>query len=91
MTRTGSGLPVSTGLTTYWQNASSQSATSADNYSFGEFTSLTDDVSYIQTKNYFEVRFIPTWLENEFMSIDFDYSFDDFGIKNETEDELTID
>ena len=60
-------------------------------YSFGEFTSLTDDVSYMQTKNYFEVRFIPTWLEKEFMSIDFDYSFDDFGIKNATEDELTID
>ena len=44
-----------------------------------------------QTRNYFEVKFIPTWLEREFMSIDFDYSFDNFGIRNATEDELTID
>ena len=48
-------------------------------------------MGYRQTRNYFEVKFIPTWLEKEFMSIDFDYSFDNFGIRNATEDELTID
>ena len=49
------------------------------------------DVDDRQTRNYFEVRYIPTWLEKEFLSIDFDYSFDNFGIRNATEDELTID
>ena len=71
---------------TYWQSATSSAA---PNYSFSEFASLTDDISYMQTRNYFEVRFIPTWLESEFMDID--YSFDNFGIRNATEDELTID
>ena len=47
-------------------------------------------MSYRQTRNYFEVRFTPTWLEKDFMAIDFDYSFDNFGIRNATEDELTI-
>ena len=73
---------------TYWQNVTSPAAPS---YKFSEFTTLTDDISHMQTRNYFEVKFIPTWLEKEFMSIDFDYSFDDFGIRNATEDELTID
>lgn len=73
---------------TYWQNATS---TDIPNYSFSEFASLTDDISHRQTRNYFEVRFIPTWLESEFMDIDFDYSFEKFGIRNATEDELTID
>ncbi len=79
-TYTNSGL-------TYWQNGSSE----AQSYSFSEFASLTDDISYRQTRNYFEVKFIPTWLESEFMDIDFDYSFEKFGIRNATEDELTID
>ena len=83
LTRSGSGL-----TTTYWQEATSTAPT---NYSFGEFDSTSNDVSYRLTKNYFEVRFVPTWLESEFLSIDFDYSFDNFGIKNATEDELTID
>ena len=73
---------------TYWQNVTSPAAPS---YKFSEFTTLTDDISHMQTRNYFEVKFIPTWLEPEFMSIDFDYSFDDFGIRNATADELTID
>ena len=78
-TRSGSGL------TTYWQDATS--AAQSD-YSFSEFD---NDMSYRLTRNYFEVRFIPSWLEKEFLSIDFDYSFDDFGIRNANEDELTID
>ena len=73
---------------TYWQNATSSAAS---DYSFSEFNNTANDMSYRQTRNYFEVKFIPTWLEKEFMSIDFDYSFDNFGIKNATEDELTID
>ncbi len=73
---------------TYWQNATS---TDIPNYSFSEFATLTDDISHRQTRNYFEVRFIPTWLESEFMDIEFDYSFEKFGIRNATEDELTID
>ncbi|MBR4904628.1 MAG: hypothetical protein IKZ53_08145, partial [Selenomonadaceae bacterium] len=80
-TRNGSGV-------TYWQNATS---TAAPSYSFDNFASVADDMGYRLGKNYFEVRFVPTWLEKEFMSIDFDYSFDNFGIKNATEDELTID
>ena len=83
LTRGGSNL-----TTTYWQAATSTAPT---NYSFGEFDSTTNDVSYMLTRNYFEVRFVPTWLEREFMDIDFDYSFDNFGIQNATEDELTID
>ncbi len=46
------------------------------------------DIDDRQTRNYFEVRYIPTWLDSEFMDID--YSFDNFGIKNATEDELNI-
>ena len=95
LTRTGStgltgltGLTGSTALTTYWQEATS--ATAAD-YSFNEFDSTANDISYRLTRNYFEVRFIPTWLEEEFMDIDFDYSFDNFGMRNATEDEITID
>ena len=95
LTRTGStgltgltGLTGSTALTTYWQDANS--ATAAD-YSFNEFDSTANDISYRLTRNYFEVRFIPTWLEEEFMNIDFDYRLDDFGIRNANEDELTID
>ncbi|MBR0060894.1 MAG: DUF4097 family beta strand repeat protein [Selenomonadaceae bacterium] len=83
LTRGGSGL-----TTTYWQAATSTAPT---NYSFGEFDSTTNDVSYMLTRNYFKVRFVPTWLEKEFMDIDFDYSFENFGIQNATEDELTID
>ena len=45
-------------------------------------------MSYRLTRNYFEVRFVPTWLDEEFLDIDFDYNF---GIRNATEDELTID
>ena len=83
LTRSGSGL-----TTTYWQATTS---TAPADYSFGEFDSTSNDVSYMLTRNYFEVRFVPTWLENEFMDIDFDFSFDNFVIKNATEDELTID
>ena len=75
---------ASTALTTYWQTATS--ATEAD-YSFSEFES-DNDMSYRLTRNYFEVRFVPTWLDEEFLDIDFDYNF---GIRNATEDELTID
>ena len=74
--------PNYSGLT-YWQSTTS---TAEPNYSFDNFT-LDDRL----TKNYFEVRFVPTWLEKEFLSIDFDYSFDNFGIRNATEDELIID
>ncbi len=78
---------------TYWQNATSTDGniSAVPDYSFREFATLTDDISHRQTRNYFEVKFIPTWLEREFMSIDFDYSFENFGIRNATEDELTID
>ena len=80
-TRNGSGV-------TYWQSATS---TAAPSYSFDNFASVADDMGYRLGKNYFEIKFVPTWLEREFMSIDFDYSFENFGIKNATEDELTID
>ncbi|MBR4152562.1 MAG: hypothetical protein IKT98_06335 [Selenomonadaceae bacterium] len=80
-TRNGSGI-------TYWQSATSDTVPS---YSFDNFTGVADDMGYRLGKNYFEVKFVPSWLEKEFMSIDFDYSFDNFGIKNATEDELTID
>ena len=73
---------------TYWQSTTS---TAAPDYSFREFNNTANDMSYRQTRNYFEVKFIPTWLEREYMRIDFDYSFDNFGIKNATADELTID
>ena len=73
---------------TYWQSATSSAV---PDYSFSEFNNTANDISYRQTRNYFEVKFIPTWLEKEFMSIDSDYSFDNFGIRNATEDELTID
>ena len=82
------GSTFTPNIATYWQSADSAAAPS---YDFGSFTSLTDDMSYRLTRNYFEVRFIPTWLEKEFMAIDFDYSFDNFGIRNATADELTID
>ena len=82
------GSTFTPNIATYWQSADSANV---PNYDFGEFTSLTDDVSHRLTRNYFEVRFIPTWLEKEFMAIDFDYSFDNFGIRNATADELTID
>ena len=77
---------------TYWQSANSTEGniSAVGDYSFSEFESA-NDMSYRQTRNYFEVKFIPTWLEREFMSIDFDYSFENFGIRNATEDELTID
>ena len=60
----------------------------SDDYSFNEFDSVADIVSYRLARNYFELRFIPTWLDDEFMSIDFE---DFFGMRNATEDELTID
>ena len=84
----GSSTFTNNGLT-YWQSATSTTVPSL----LTSPVSLLpyDDISYRQTRNYFEVKFIPTWLEKEFLSIDFDYSFDNFGIKNATEDELTID
>ena len=75
---------------TYWQNAQNATSTAAPDYSFSEFES-SNDMSHRQTRNYFEVKFVPSWIEKEFMSIDFDYSLDNFGIKNANEDELTID
>ena len=39
-------------------------------------------MGYRLGRNYFEVRFIPTWLEKEFMNIDFDYDFDAWGLTN---------
>ena len=83
------GSTYTPNIATYWQSA--DSAIGVERYDFSEFTSLTDDVSHRLTRNYFEVRFIPTWLEKDFMAIDFDYSFDNFGIRNATADELTID
>jgi hypothetical protein len=84
-TYTPSGLGV-----TYWQSATSTSDV-LPNYSFDNYTSLADDMSYRLGRNYFEVRFVPTWLESDFLSIDIDDSFDNFGAKNATEDELTVD
>ncbi|MBR0060288.1 MAG: hypothetical protein IJP68_02305, partial [Selenomonadaceae bacterium] len=62
--------------------------TYSDDYSFDEFDSVADFVSYRLTRNYFELRFAPTWLDEDFMSVDFE---DFFGMRNATEDELTID
>ena len=61
---------------------------SDDDYSFNEFDSVADFVSYRLTRNYFELRFAPTWLDEDFMSVDFE---DFFDMRNATEDELTID
>lgn len=79
----GSTLTAGTDLTS--------SKKSVPSYSLDNFARVADDISYRMGKNYFEVKFVPSWLEREFMSIDFDYSFDNFGIKNAIEDELIID
>ena len=79
LTRNGSSL------TTYWQDATSVAQT---DYSFSEFDSTANDMGYRLTKNYFEVRFIPTWLEKEFLDIDFD--FDYWGLTNSPAREITL-
>ena len=60
------------------------------NYSFDRVGTM-NAIGYRLIRNYFERRFTPAWLNNEFMNINLVSDFNLWKIQNATEDELTID